>query len=67
MVFGFLFIMNIKTGKKKEHKGYGMIDTYQLDYDIRSTNNKDIDYTGMTNFEIIVANLTQLKKPLFRY
>lgn len=52
-----------KDWQEKEHKGYGMIDTYQLDYDIRSTNNKDIDYTGMTNFEIIVANLTQLKNP----
>ena len=52
-----------KDYQDKEHKGYGMIDTYQLDYDIRNTRDKDIDYTSMSKFEIIVKNLTELKNP----
>lgn len=45
------------------HEGYGMIDTYQIDYDISYANDKNIDYTNMTKLEIITANLTELSKP----
>jgi len=52
-----------KDWQEKEHKGYGMIDTYQIDYDIASARDKDIDYTSMTKLEIITKNLTELSKP----
>ncbi|MCK4258733.1 MAG: hypothetical protein KAX49_07130, partial [Halanaerobiales bacterium] len=51
-----------KDWQDKEHKGYGMIDTYQINYDIKYKNEKDIDYTNMTEFEVIIANLTELSK-----
>lgn len=52
-----------KDWQEKEHKGYGMIDTYQIDRDVSYTNGKDIDYKNMTKLEIITKNLTELSKP----
>lgn len=54
---------SFKDWQDKLIEGYGMIDTYQLDYDISYTNNKDIDYKNMSKFEIIVTNLTELRNP----
>ena len=31
-----------------------MIDTYQIDYDVASTRDKDIDYTNMNKLEMII-------------